>query len=211
MNAKRSVGHQGGLRLILAALIGVASCHPAISQVKENQSGKVVYQNVCSGCHEAGVDGAPKMSDRDEWRKRSAQGLVALAEHAIGGFKKMPAHGNQAALSDLEISRAVAYMVSGGLGVDPDKPYASPNRINGEYLVAARCSECHRDGKDGAPKIGRVADWKPRLIGGVDNLVNSAIRGHNAMPARAGMASLSDTEVRGAVVYMVVQINSSAH
>lgn len=211
MNAKQNrFQARSAYRLLLAAVVGVASCHAAFAQVKGNQTGKSVYESVCAGCHEAGTGGAPRMSDREAWRKRSTQGLVTLAEHAIQGFNKMPAHGNQASLSDLEISRAVAYMVSGGFSVDPDKPYASPNRINGENLVTARCSECHREGKDGAPRIGSVADWQPRLKGGVDNLVTSAIRGHNAMPARAGMLSLSDTEVRSAVVYMVVQINSSA-
>jgi cytochrome c5 len=29
--------------------------------------------------------------------------------------------------------------------------------------------------------------------------------GHKAMPARSGMASLSDTDLRNAVTYMVVQ------
>jgi cytochrome c5 len=47
--------------------------------------------------------------------------------------------------------------------------------------------------------------WKPRLQGGVDALVKSAIRGHNAMPSRAGMASLSDADMKAAVVYMVNQ------
>ncbi|HMX16081.1 MAG TPA: c-type cytochrome [Rhodocyclaceae bacterium] len=197
--------------LLAGAFIGIAVSPAASGQSAGDQTGKSVYQNVCSKCHEGGKDGAPKMNDRDEWRKRAAKGLTTLAEHAVGGYNKMPAHGSQASLSDLEISRAVAYMVSGGFSADPKKPYASPSRISGEELVAARCGQCHREGKDGAPRIGVVADWQPRLKNGVDKLVNSAIRGHNAMQARAGMANLSDTEVRSAVVYMIVQISATTH
>jgi cytochrome c5 len=45
--------------------------------------------------------------------------------------------------------------------------------------------------------------WKPRLKNGVDPLVKSAINGHNNMPARGGMADLSDTEMRSAVEHIV--------
>ena len=48
-------------------------------------------------------------------------------------------------------------------------------------------------------------DWKPRLQSGVENLVMSAVRGHNAMPARAGMGNLRDADLRAAVVFMLVQ------
>jgi cytochrome c5 len=121
----------------------------------------------------------------------------------------MPAHGGQGSLTDLEISRAVAFMVSDGAAVDPNKPYSSPKQISGEQLVKERCSECHATGKGGAPKIGEMADWKPRLQSGVETLVSSAIHGHNAMPARAGMANLSDADIRAAVTHMVVQLGTS--
>jgi cytochrome c5 len=209
---KSKQAHQtslSGYGFVAFVALGVLISQPAISQVKENQSGKSIYQNVCFACHETGKDGAPKLSDRAEWRKRASHGLIPLAQHAIGGYNKMPAHGGQASLSDVEISRAIAYMVSDGYTVDPKKSYSTLNRISGEELVATRCSECHREGKDGAPRIGSVQDWQPRLQNGVDKLVDSAIRGHNAMQARAGMANLSDTEIRGAVVYMIVQISKS--
>ena len=33
--------------------------------------------------------------------------------------------------------------------------------------------------------------------------MNSAIRGHGSMPARGGMAQLTDPEIRAAVTYML--------
>lgn len=117
----------------------------------------------------------------------------------------MPAHGGQPNLSDLEISRAVAFMVSFGQAVDPTKPYASPSSMTGEQLVQSHCTNCHSDGKAGAPKMNDFNDWKPRLQKGMEGLLKSAISGHKAMPARSGMAQLSDTDLRNAVTYMVIQ------
>ncbi len=177
----------------------------AMAEPAPARTGKQVVAAVCVGCHESGKDGAPKIGDRAEWSKRASVGLGILTEHAITGVRKMPAHGSRAELSDLEMSRAVAFMVSGGKATDPTKPYSSPSQVPGGDLVKARCSECHTTGKNGAPRIGHMDDWKPRLQLGVENLVMSAVRGHNAMPARAGMANLSDADLRAAVVFMLVQ------
>lgn len=192
------------LSIFAIALPSIAWFQPAIAETRGDHSGKEVVETVCFGCHETGKDGAPKLGDQAEWAKRASGGLSAVTEHAITGVRKMPAHGAHASLSDLEMSRAVAYMVSGGKAIDPSKPYSSPSQKTGEQLVKERCSECHAAGKNGAPKVGAMDDWKPRLKLGVENLVNSAIRGHNAMPARAGMANLSDADLRAAVTFMVV-------
>lgn len=167
------------------------------------RSGKEVVEKVCVECHATGKDGAPKIGDRDEWSHRAAKGLDKLTTNAIAGIRNMPAHGGQAALTDVEMSRAVGYMVSGGKAKDTNKPYSSPNTRSGEQVVQERCQECHATGKEGAPKLGDMEAWKPRLKNGVAPLVKSAIGGHNGMPARGGLANLSDVEVRAAVEYMV--------
>ncbi len=170
-----------------------------------DKTGQQVVEEVCVGCHLSGKDGAPKIGDVAAWTKHSKNGLIKLTENAISGIGKMPAHGGQPNLTDLEMSRAVAYMVSAGKAVDPTKAYASPTRITGEKLVGERCAVCHESGKDGAPRMDDFAAWKPRLSKGVENLVQSAIKGHKAMPSRAGMANLSDSDLRNAVTYLVVQ------
>ena len=170
-----------------------------------DKTGQAVVQEVCATCHASGKDGAPKIGDVAAWTKHSKNGLVKLTENAIKGVGKMPAHGGQPSLTDLEMSRAVAFMVSFGKAVDPKKPYASPTTITGEQLVAERCVACHETGKDGAPRIDDFNAWKPRLQKGVENLVKSAITGHKAMPARAGMENLSDTDLRNAVTFLIVQ------
>jgi hypothetical protein len=47
-----------------------------------------------------------------------------------------------------------------------------------------------------------LAAWTPRLKKGLDATVLAAIRGHGSMPARGGMAELTDAEFRSAVVYL---------
>ncbi|MDR3368400.1 c-type cytochrome [Rhodoferax sp.] len=177
----------------------LASAHAA------GKTGQAVVQEVCAACHMTGKDGAPIIGDTAAWLPRETNGLAKLTEHAIEGFNKMPAHGGQPNLSDLEMSRAVAFMVSAGKAVDPTKPYASPTSITAEQLVRTRCVVCHENAKTGAPRLGDFPAWKPRLAKGIEVLVQSAISGHKGMPSRGGMASLSDSEIRGAVTYVVVQ------
>lgn len=72
----------------------------------------------------------------------------------------------------------------------------------GKDVYAAACIDCHQEGRHGAPRVGDRPAWIPRLREGLDVLVDKAVQGHGAMPARGGMASLSDAELRGAIVYM---------
>lgn len=76
------------------------------------KSGEEVYNGACVACHGAGVAGAPKMGDKGVWAPRIAQGVNTLYEHAIKGFKTMPAKGGQVALSDDEVKAAVDFQVA---------------------------------------------------------------------------------------------------
>jgi cytochrome c5 len=80
---------------------------------------------------------------------------------------------------------------------------AQAKERSGEQIVAAQCATCHEAGKSGAPKIGDRAAWIARARQGLDPLVASAMKGHGSMPARGGLAELSDAELRNAVVYML--------
>lgn len=191
--------------LPLAALL----CSALPAQAAE-RSGKEVVDTVCAACHATGKDGAPKLDDRAAWAQRAAKGLDKLTKNAIEGVRNMPAHGGQAALTDLEMSRAVGYMVSGGKAADTNKPYSSPKTRSGDQVVQERCQECHVSGKNGAPKLGDMEAWKPRLKNGVEPLIKSAIGGHNGMPARGGLANLSDAEVKAAVEFMIGQTGGAS-
>jgi cytochrome c5 len=172
-----------------------------------DRTGKEVVEAVCIECHGPGKDGAPRIGNAYEWASHARQGLDKLTQNAITGIRGMPAHGGQATLSDIEMTRAVVYMVSNGNAKDPDKPLAAPRRWTGEQIVAEVCGNCHVEGKDGAPRLGDADAWIPRLKPGLDRVLNSAVRGHKGMPARGGMAHLSDLEIKAAVSYMVSHIN----
>jgi len=173
------------------------------------QSGESVYKLACSACHAAGVAGAPKTGDVGQWSPRLAQGYDTLVKHAVEGFKGMPPKGGNASLDPIEVARAVVYManLAGGKFKEPAVPApkaaeAKFGERTGEQVVAAACSKCHETGQGGAPKLGDWVAWKPRIEKGLANLTEAAIKGHGGMPARGGMAELSDAEVRRAIEYM---------
>ncbi|WPB56744.1 c-type cytochrome [Xylophilus sp. GOD-11R] len=72
----------------------------------------------------------------------------------------------------------------------------------GEALYKQTCQVCHAAGIANAPKFGDKAAWAPRIATGMDTLVNAALHGMGAMPAKGG-SSASDADVRAAVEYMV--------
>jgi cytochrome c5 len=101
---------------------------------------------------------------------------------------------------------------SGGKLKEPAAPKgatASPERT-GEQVVRAACFRCHETGLNGAPKIGDRAAWSPRVSQGVDAVTRSAISGHGGMPARGGLADLTDREVTSAIMYMFSRAGAEA-
>lgn len=80
--------------------------------------------------------------------------------------------------------------------------YGQAAERSGEQIVKGQCMKCHAAGTSGAPKIDDRAAWSQRMKNGLDATVRSAMKGHGAMPARGGLANLSDTELRSAILYM---------
>jgi cytochrome c5 len=187
----------------LPTLALTAAPHGAHGQ-EGGRSGKEVVEAVCSRCHATGEEGAPRIGDRQAWAKRASLGLTSLTKHALEGIRKMPPHGGSPGLSDLEIQRAITYMVnqSGGNWIEPLAEKEMTKERTGEQVVRAQCARCHEAGVGGAPRIGDRSAWTPRMEKGLDVLVRSAIRGHGGMPPRGGQADLTDSELRSAVLYM---------
>jgi cytochrome c5 len=77
-----------------------------------------------------------------------------------------------------------------------------PPERSGEQIVKQQCAQCHEKGLHGAPRIDDRAAWAPRMKQGLDATVRSAINGHGKMPARGGLVSVTDTELRAAIAYM---------
>ncbi len=190
----------------LAALaLSLFLTHESVQAATAEKTGKEVVDTACIACHGTGVNGAPKIGDKKAWTKRASQGLTGLTQNALRGIRQMPPHGGNPGLSDFEIELAITYMVnqSGGHWNEPiNKAAALPGARTGEQIVRIQCSKCHEAGVGGAPKIGDRAAWIPRIKQGLDPVVRSAINGHGGMPARGGMADLTDPEIRNAVIYM---------
>lgn len=201
----RSTRGNAGLLFATTFFAFMAAGAPhGVSAQSTSLSGKEVVEAVCANCHASGAKGAPKIGDQQAWSRRASRGLSSLTNNALKGIRKMPAHGGNQSLSDMEIKRAVAYMVnqSGGKWTEPVDKKSLPAPRTGEQIVKAQCIKCHEAGKGGAPKIGDRDAWIPRLKEGLDNTVRSAINGHGGMPARGGMANLTDAEMRSAVIYL---------
>jgi cytochrome c5 len=69
------------------------------------------------------------------------------------------------------------------------------------------CMSCHTSGAAGAPVIGNNSQWSDRLSKGKDTLYASAINGIGIMPAKGGVSSLSDNEIKSAVDYILSESN----
>ena len=78
----------------------------------------------------------------------------------------------------------------------------------GEQVYTAQCSACHAAGLAGAPKLGDTAAWADRIKTGYDALLNSALKGKNAMAAQGG-GEHSDLEIGRAVVYITNKAGGS--
>lgn len=74
-------------------------------------SGKNVYDENCSVCHNDGKLGAPKIGDQALWAPLIAQNMDVLIENTIHG-KKHPVHGGCSHCSTSEIIDAIKYIVS---------------------------------------------------------------------------------------------------
>ncbi len=177
----------------------------AASGPKGQLTGEQVFGQVCKTCHEAGLAGAPKVGDKTAWSRIIAQGLATTVDHAVKGIRAMPPKGGNPDFENIEIERAVVFMANqagANWKAAPAAATAPGAERTGEEVVNLVCAKCHATGERGAPKIGDSAAWTPRVAKGLATVTQAALKGHGGMPARAGMADLSDTEIKRAVEYM---------
>ncbi|WP_104203191.1 c-type cytochrome [Billgrantia saliphila] len=79
----------------------------------------------------------------------------------------------------------------------------SGDGADGEGIYGQVCMACHETGAAGAPVRGQEDAWADRVDKGWDTLLDHAINGFNAMPARGGNPNLSDEEVAAATAHLV--------
>jgi cytochrome c5 len=82
--------------------------------------------------------------------------------------------------------------------------------MTGPQVYNAACIVCHQPpGTGGAPPVGDIAAWAPRIAQGNDTLYMHALMGYTGekgfMPPKGGRVDLSDDEIKAAVDYVVEQ------
>jgi thiosulfate dehydrogenase len=98
-------------RAVLFSWLALITAIPATAAAQGE--GQQIYTQTCAACHDAGAAGAPAISDILAWQQRIRQTPVTEMERrAIHGYKSMPPKGGNAALSDAEVRRAVAYIMA---------------------------------------------------------------------------------------------------
>ena len=99
------------------------------------KNGQQVYTAQCATCHAGGVAGSPKFGDTGAWAPRITQGFATLVQSALKGKGAMAPQGG-GDFSDLEVSRAVAYMANQG-GAKFEEPKAAAAPASGAASEAA--------------------------------------------------------------------------
>ena len=95
-----------------------ASSHPWdwVPTSSDLKAGKEVYLKECALCHNEGEEGAPALTDQEEWNQRVTKGVDTLVLRAIEGFTgsdgEMPARGGSDYLTDEEVTGAVHFMAA---------------------------------------------------------------------------------------------------
>ena len=79
--------------------------------------GAEIFNNsTCTGCHTAGIGGAPKLDAAGIGARLAEQGIDTLVSKAITGFQGtagvMPAKGGNPALTDEQVKATVEWMVA---------------------------------------------------------------------------------------------------
>lgn len=100
------------LLTIITYLKTVDSKVPEEDSAGATDTGRVIYNNYCSACHNSGVGGAPRVSDAESWGTLANSGMEKLYTVAINGGGNMPAKGTCITCSDFQVRLAVDYMVA---------------------------------------------------------------------------------------------------
>jgi len=134
--------------------------------------------------------------------------------HYINGLK--PVEPNKAAIAATKARiQPVGAVYAGATGAAAQAAAAAEaskgavafeGTLDGSVIFGGVCTGCHGTGALGAPVLDKAA-WAPRIAQGVDTLHKHAIEGYKGaagqMPAKGGMAALSDEQVKATVDWML--------
>ena len=125
--------------------------------------------------------------------------VLFLVAALIGVISRVPADdGSRKEVAVIERIKPVARVATA-----VSKPAGAEIKLTGQEVYNKVCVACHAAGVLGAPKVGAKELWEPRLAQGLTGLVNNAVTGIRAMPAKGGDPSLTEANIRDSIIYML--------
>ncbi len=99
-------------------------------------------------------------------------------------------------------SLALTTMIAALTGCGADSAGTGP----GERVYNRYCFSCHAAGVAGAPRVGDMGAWAPRIAKGPETLLATTISGiAPGMPPRGLCSECTDEELAAAIDYMIVR------
>lgn len=200
-------------RIRPVAKLQMVGAAPAASATG-NRTGEQMFKSICTACHAptSAVPTSPKIGDKAAWAPRIGVGLDVLTKSAIVGKNAMPPKGGASDATEIEIARAIVYMTNQS-GANFKEPVAggkiSSNQRTAEQIAQSACFKCHETGEKGAPKLTDKAAWTQRVSKGLDAITTTVIRGHGNMPARGGLADLTDAELKETIAFLLKKVGAN--
>ncbi|MCC7220477.1 MAG: cytochrome c5 family protein [Candidatus Contendobacter sp.] len=125
--------------------------------------------------------------------------VLFLVAALIGVISRVPPDdGSRKGVAVIERIKPVAQVA-----IAVPKPAGAEIKLTGQEVYNKVCINCHAAGVLGAPKVGVKELWEPRFAQGLNTLVNNALSGIRAMPAKGGDPSLTEANIHDAIVYML--------
>lgn len=98
--------------VLLVLTLGLFS----VSVLADKISGKQVFDNVCSSCHNGGfrgfISGAPKIGNNEKWKYRLVGGIKPAIEKVWQGDDEHDSMHKEEGLIKQEVSTAINYIIS---------------------------------------------------------------------------------------------------
>ena len=211
------------VRLALVLLGALAVGMPAMAQIPDIAAGQKRAQ-ACFACH--GDNGVSKIAGTPHLAGQDRAYLIKALQAYRNGQRQDPTMVAMAKpLSDADmvnIATYFHYVVKNARGetlaaqiqlsdrikpvgsaVVAAAPAAPAAARSADAIYTASCAACHASGAAGAPKLGDKAAWSARIAQGNDKLLEHAIKGFNAMPAKGSCSDCSDDDIRKVVEHMV--------
>ena len=100
------------LLLLSSLLLTACGNKSTLQPVTLNEQQAKLFEQSCKTCHANASNPAPQMGDKAEWDKRLEQGLPTLVQHAVQGFKAMPAGGLCTTCTPPDFEAMIVYMAT---------------------------------------------------------------------------------------------------